>query len=219
MTAAPHKVVAQLFVDLDSARRFKKPPWDPDKEGSISFKSRVAFVVDFFAEMQMRVLASIVTLRPEESVTIRQSRIYHGWHRGITPTDDRRIWEEASAQFRAYTISKASFLPDIFFGNELSCASARCPIFDTLRINNGVERQKLVDTALVADLLCFTRSESAGFRRGGKPSAIGIIIADDDDLYPGLFVAEQWGLPVHMLRVTRNKENKHLQVAGIATKL
>lgn len=219
MVANSPKVVAQLFVDLDSARRFKRTPWDPDKETSIPMKRRVDFVVDLFAELQMKVLASLTSLRPKKRITIQNSRIYHGWHRGTTPTEDRRVWEEARLRFRAQAIADASFLPDVSFGNRLVCGGSRGEIFDTLRVMDGVERQKLVDTALVADLLCFTRSESGAFRRGEEPHAMGLIMADDDDLYPGLFVAEQWGLPVHMLRVTREGENKHLQVSGLASRI
>ncbi|WP_159017580.1 hypothetical protein [Cognatiluteimonas profundi] len=212
-------IAAQVFIDLDSARRFKRPPWDVEREHSISFKTRVAFVVDLFTEMQMKITAAMVGLRPADRVTVRNSRLYHGWHRGTTPTDDRRIWEEASRHFRPYTTSRASFLPDISFGNDLICGGARSPIFDTLRNYSGVDRQKLVDTALVADLLCFTRTESASFEKRIKTASLGLVVADDDDLLPGLFTAEQWGLPIYMLRVTRLDENKHVNVKGLVARL
>ena len=80
-------------------------------------------------------------------------------------------------------------------------------------------RQKLVDTALVADLLTFTRAESSSFRRGEEPSSMALVVADDDDLFPGVFAAEVWGMKVHMLRVTRADENKHTNVEGLICRL
>lgn len=219
MSAKGPLVTAQLFVDLDSARRFKRPPWDVSKESLISFKARVAFVVELFGELQMKVAEVLARLRASDRITIVHSRLYHGWHRGATPTDDRRIWAEAALNFRAYTAAKISFLPDISFGNELLCGGPRTPILDTLRNIDGNDRQKLVDTALVADLLSYTRSESTGFRPGVPPPSLGIVIADDDDILPGLFVAERWGLPVQMLRVSRPQENKHLNVKGMIARL
>lgn len=212
-------VTAQAFIDLDSARRFKRPPWDPKKEKEVSFIKRRDFVIDLFAELQMRVAATLATISPKQRITVQNSRLYHGWHRGKTETDDRKIWGEASRHFRSYVTSHASYLPDISFGNELVCGGKRVPIFDTLRTSDGVERQKLVDTSLVADLLSFTRTASAAFRRGEEPKVLALIIADDDDLFPGLFAAEMWGMKVLMLRVTRVDENKHTNVDGLIHRL
>lgn len=212
-------ITAQAFIDLDSARRFKRPPWDQNKEREIAFNKRKEFVVDLFTEMQMRVSANLASISPKRKVIVQNSRLYHGWHRGKTETEDRRIWKEASRSFRPYTTSHASYLPDVSFGNELVCGGKRVPLFDTLRDYDGIERQKLVDTALVADLLTFTRTASATFKRGQDPQILALVIADDDDLFPGLFVAEEWGLKVFMLRVTRSDENKHINVDGLVRRL
>jgi len=52
--------------------------------------------------------------------------------------------------------------------------------------------QKMVDTALVADLL-------HAARYGDYDECV--VIGDDDDLLPGLFTAEQWGTRVRLLRL------------------
>lgn len=208
-----------MFVDLDSARRFKRPPWSSEKESSISFTRRSNFIVDLFTEFQMRVTSALVAIYPKKHVVVTGTRIYHGWHRGTTPTEDRRVWEKARMDFSPYVTSRASYLPDLSFGNELICGGARVPLFDTLRSIDGVERQKLVDTALVADLLCYTRTESSGFGRGRELSSIGLVVADDDDLLPGIFVAESWGLPIKVLRVSRGEENRHLKLSGLMQRL
>jgi hypothetical protein len=70
----------------------------------------------------------------------------------------------------------------------------------------------MVDTALMADLLSFGRTESANFRRGVLPRSMAIVIGNDDDLLPGSFVAEQWGLPVKVLRVNRDRESRFLRL-------
>lgn len=210
---------AELFIDLDSARRFKRTPWRKEDEDSISFASRCAFTVDLFAELQAKIVESISRMKLGSKVVVSRSRIYHGWHRGLTPTPDRRIWQEASLSFRSFTTAKVSYLPDVAFGNELICGGQRMPIYDTLRNLEGVDRQKLVDTALVADILCFARTESAGFAGKRERHSLGVIVADDDDILAGAFVAERWGLPVKVLRVTREDENRHMNTRGLIQKL
>lgn len=208
-------IKAELFIDLDSARRFKRPPWKPEDENSVSFAHRCAFIVDMFGELQVKIATSISEMNVGSKVTISRSRIYHGWHRGLTPTQDRRIWQEAALSFRAYTTTKVSYLPDVAFGNELMCGGKRVPLYDTLRNHDGIDRQKLVDTALVADIICFARSESTGIGGRKGPSSMGVIVADDDDILPGAFVAERWGLPVRVLRVTRGGESRHIDTRGM----
>lgn len=212
-------IKAEVFIDLDSARRFKRPPWRNDDESSVSFANRCAFIVDLFGELQVKISSSISEMQMGSKVTISRSRIYHGWHRGVTPTQDRKIWQEAALNFRAYTTTNVSYLPDVAFGNELICGGKRVPLYDTLRNQDGIDRQKLVDTALVADIICFARSESGGIGGRKGPSSMGVILADDDDILPGAFVAERWGLPIRVLRVTRAGENKHIDTRGMVGKL
>ena len=83
------------------------------------------------------------------------------------------------------------------------------PLYDTVRaglVNPRELRQKMVDTGLVADLLQSARS--AG-------DDVHVVIADDDDLLPGVFMAEKWCIKVHMLR--QQTASTHLNTAGLVT--
>jgi hypothetical protein len=112
-----------------------------------------------------------------------------------------------------------SYLPDVEYGNLMTCGGARMPLFDTLRHRDGVSGQKMVDTALVVDLLSYCRTESRNFQRGRKPDSMALVIGDDDDLFPGVFAAEKWGMPIYVFRVARDDENKHINSAGLIFKL
>lgn len=211
---------AQAFIDWDSARRIKKLSVKHEQYAQLPMKDRIGYVQDCFSEIQVRTAAALEQMSLGGIVRVLKSRIYHGWHRGVTATDDRRAWAEARRDLRAHVTSKASYLPDVEYGNELSCGGARVPIMDTLRKRpDGLDEQKMVDTALVADLLSFGRAESRNFRRGSQPNVIALVIADDDDLLAGVFMVEQWGLPVAVLRIGRDSESKHLKLSGLIHKL
>lgn len=204
-------VTAQVFVDWDSARRIRRPPWRDDE--NVPLKDRTRHVEECFNDLQVRTAKAIDAMKLRMPVRVVLSRIYHGWHRGITPTDDRRAWENARLKFKAISGRTFSYLPDIRFGDELVCGGARTPLVDTLRRReDGVDQQKMVDTALVADFLSFCRAESGNFRRGEDPRSMAIIVGNDDDLLPGSIVAEQWGLPVKVLRVNRERESRFLRL-------
>lgn len=208
---------AFVFIDLDSARRIKRAPW---KSGAnVPWQARRSHATDVFSELQVRVSALLCQLRPSLYSTVVKSRIYHGWHRGRTPTDDRRIWEDARASFRPYKVARASYLPDIEFGDRLLCGGNRMPLLDTVRNTDGEDRQKMIDTAIVSDLLYTARSESAAFGRGIEPSVMALLIADDDDILPGAIMSEAWGLPTYLVRVTRKGENAFLQTKGMVMAL
>lgn len=204
-------ITAHAFIDWDSARRVRRPPWGIGVDG-VLLKDRIRHIEDCFHELQVRTAKALEALGLPVPIRVVLSRVYHGWHRGQTPTDDRRAWERARTSLRPLTTRRVSYLPDIEFGDRLSCGGVRTPLLDTLRRrDDGVEQQKMVDTALVADLLGFSRTESSAFRRGVTPRAMGIVIGNDDDLLPGSFAAEQWGLPVKVLRVNRDSESRFLK--------
>lgn len=208
-------VSAQVFVDWDSARRIVRPPW-PAESRIVSVKDRKSHVLNSFSELQARVAQALERLSPKRPIRVGLSRIYHGWHRGVTATDDRRAWEEAVGELRPLRTKSVSYLPDIAFGDRLLCGGDRVPLRDTLRTrDDGVDQQKMVDTALVSDLLSYCRAESAAFRRGEEPKSMALVIADDDDVLPGSFVAERWGLPVKVLRVNRNSESRFLNLRDL----
>jgi hypothetical protein len=81
-----------------------------------------------------------------------------------------------------------SFGGDYTTGEYLVLGTSRNPLYDTLRVDEktGEDRQKMVDTSLVCDLLCLARSRDSR-------------LADDDDFVPALFTAEAWQARVVML--------------------
>jgi uncharacterized LabA/DUF88 family protein len=119
-------------------------------------------------------------------------RLYHGWHIDDRPTDSRRHLERFIAKEKIErTIGRVSFTPEFLFGNELACDSHRNPIFSTSR----PQGQKMVDTAIVCDLLFMLRNASTD---------VGIVVSNDDDFIPAILTAEAWGLDSMLLRATSN---------------
>lgn len=115
-------------------------------------------------------------------------RLYHGWHRGLSPTDARVVFETLNmTESFGRTIGLVSFAPEIRFGNELACDTRRNPLLNTAR----AQGQKMVDTAIACDLLFMLHTGLAN---------VGIIVSDDDDFIPAVFTAEAWGLESILLR-------------------
>lgn len=213
-------ISAYAFIDWDSARRIQRASWDTSQKGAGSVGDRALHIQECFTQLQTKVNAQLSKIAQGARVRVLGSRIYHGWHNGKTETLDRRAWETAMPRLRQIVTDKVSFLPDIQFGNILSCGGKRMPIFDTVRTReDGESEQKMVDTALVADLLSYCRTESRNFKRGEVPDVLAIVVGDDDDLLPGAFVSEQWGLPTYVFRVTRSSESKHNNTNGIIFQL
>lgn len=207
-------ITANLFIDWDSASRVStiKP------QKNMPMALRLSSTKQAYTELQERIISKLAEIEPKSQIKIMKTRIYHGWHSGTTPSPDKVVWDQLRTQLKAVSRNKISYLPDIEFGNELICRGVRSPIYDTLRAdrsNPGASSQKMVDTALVSDLLSFCRSESSSFRRNERPTTLAIVVGDDDDLLPGVFVAEAWGLPTYVFRVTRAHDNKHLSTDGI----
>ena len=133
-------------------------------------------------------------------------RLYAGWHAGTTRTAYFRgidgIRRKHASKVRTY--GRVAFLggdDGIQFGARLACASDRrlvrkygVHLLDTLR-RRGDEpaTEKMVDTALVADLLGLAMRKQADHY---------VVVSDDDDMLPGLFAAEAAGARVRMLRRT-----------------
>ena len=135
-------------------------------------------------------------------------RVYAGWHAGTTRTDYfhgvDKIRQKYASGIRTYRDGRVAFLggdDGIQFGARLACASDRrlvrkygVHLLDTLR-RRGDEpaTEKMVDTALVADLLGLAMRKQADRY---------VVVSDDDDMLPGLFAAEAAGARVRMLRRT-----------------
>jgi hypothetical protein len=121
-------------------------------------------------------------------------RIYYGWHQGLTPTPSRQEIERLiSDQEVPLVVGKARFDWQQPFGDVLLGAldhrlhpRIRVHLPNTYRAalqGGGEPREKMVDAALICDLLCRARSE---------PSEIRVVMAEDDDIIPAVFVGERW---------------------------
>jgi len=125
-------------------------------------------------------------------------RLYHGWHKGFEPTENRRAVVSVLAETDFDTLSRSAdvvFTPDVAYGDLLlSALPTRLLSRPRIHLPNTLRQQdrraprieKMVDTALAADLLSWARSE---------PAEWALVLADDDDLVPPLFVAEAWISP------------------------
>ena len=132
-------------------------------------------------------------------------RIYAGWHEGTTRTNHYRgiagIRRKYANSVRTYHDGRVAFLggdDGVQLGARLACASDRrlvrkhdVHLLDTLRHRDGKATEKMVDTALVADLLGLAMRKEADRY---------VVVSDDDDMFPGLFAAEAAGASVGMLR-------------------
>lgn len=138
-------------------------------------------------------------------------RIYHGWHRGKTPSYDRILFDKFLVDARGKSVLNISFSSDFKLSGELSCGSTRPPIVDTLRVDRltGQAKQKMVDTMLVCDLLHLART---------RDSSLLVVIASDDDFVPALHTAEAWNAQVTMLH-DRDHTNAHLSLNGITARM
>ena len=121
-------------------------------------------------------------------------RLYHGWHKGWTATDRlKAAIYVASGDIAALSkSSQVSFAPAVEYGHTLLSAvperrHKRPPIHlpNTLRAHSrgGAPTEKMVDTALAADLLAWARSPSSEW---------ALVLAEDDDFIPPVYTAEAW---------------------------
>lgn len=209
-----------VFVDLDSARRIKRPGWPSGVESSVNWQLRKDLVLSVFSSLQDRICNLLPSLIGQVQAQVLSTRIYHGWHRGSTATEDYRLWLETRNSFSMYKTNRVAYLPDVSFGNELMCGGHRSPLYDTLRKgDDGIDRQKMVDSSLVVDLLQLTRSESVNFVKGRRPNVLTLLIADDDDLIPGAIAAEAWGMPTRIIRIGRTSESSFLNLKNMVGRL
>jgi hypothetical protein len=164
-------------------------------------------------------VASTLIKNGEADIYRVDIRLYHGWHRGLTPTENfEGIKEMLSNRMVPLSIENVSFDWSNPFGHTLSDAfehrkhrRLKIHLPDTLREDlerPGREREKMVDTALVCDVLQSARIDPVAWR---------IIMAEDDDLVPAALVAEKWtkdrGGRTTILR--NRRESRHVGLSGI----
>lgn len=182
------------FVDWDTARRVNHPD---HRHGRLNRARR-----DLAALQEA--LARVLAEQEPQRIFRVSLRIYHGWYAGTTPTKDHRELRECGQE--SNRIGRVSFAP-ITLGTHLLCSGPRSALYDTFR-TRPAPGQKMVDTALVSDLLHFART--AGHR--GEQRAL--VVGDDDDLLPGVFTALQWGAHVRIARL-REDDNAHLNTHNL----
>jgi len=119
-------------------------------------------------------------------------RLYHGWHKGYEPTANRKAAQVIIAGTDFAALSQRTnvvFSPNVEFGDRLMHASAErlhrrldCHLPNTVRNRYGTEiEEKMVDTALAADVVASAHRDRANWI---------MIVTEDDDLIPPIFVAE-----------------------------
>lgn len=125
-------------------------------------------------------------------------RLYHGWYKGWEPTDNLRTIMTIVAETDFAALSRKPsviFSPMIRYGHTLLSAlpereHRRPPIHlpNTWRRprEGSQRREKMVDTALAADLLDWART---------TPEEWALVLAEDDDCVPPVFTAEAWIKP------------------------
>ena len=123
-------------------------------------------------------------------------RLYHGWHKGWQRTDNlvaiMRVVADPAFPSDYSVERNVLFRQGVQFGHTLLSAlpmrqhtGHQIHFGNTLRQqnpNSGPE-EKMVDTALAADILHWARE---------TPSEWALVLAEDDDVVPPVFTAEAW---------------------------
>ncbi len=125
-------------------------------------------------------------------------RLYHGWHKGWEPSENFRAMLKTVSETDFSGLAQTPNVvcsPDVQYGHTLLAAldertHAQPPIHlpNTLRqqSRNLSATEKMVDTALAADLLEWARR---------RPTEWALVLSEDDDVVPPIFTAEAWIQP------------------------
>lgn len=121
-------------------------------------------------------------------------RLYHGWRKGFQESDRRIAVVSATAATDFASLSHKTNVvvrSEVGFGDNLMSAVAKrlhnkisCHLPNTLRqaINDKTRlEEKMVDTAIASDVVDMAHREMGKWI---------VIVGDDDDLVPALYVAE-----------------------------
>ena len=163
---------------------------------------------------------ALSTERPRFRVSFR---LYHGWHKGWQATDGFNAVRQAAGatDFTALSRDRVDFSPTLQYGHTLLAAlperrHRHPPIHlpNTLRdqARGQPPAEKMVDTALAADLLAWARR---------SPSEWALVLAEDDDVAPPLFTAEAWIKPHggRVLLLRKRPASQYLGLDGLLRKL
>lgn len=125
-------------------------------------------------------------------------RLYHGWHKGWEPSENFRATLKTVSDTDFSGLAQSANVvcsSDVQYGHTLLAAldertHAQPPIHlpNTLRqqSRNLSATEKMVDTALAADLLEWARR---------SPTEWALVLSEDDDAVPPIFTAEAWIQP------------------------
>ena len=168
-----------------------------------------------------RIIDTVLTSRAPSTRFQVALRLYHGWHKGFEATENRRAVAALVVETDFSHLARSPnvrFSAEVRYGDELLAAlpqraHARPPIHlpDTWRQQDrGLPRaEKMVDTALAADLLDRARSD---------PHEWALVLSEDDDVVPPVFTAEAWMRPyggcVLIVR-TRRSSRAFLKLDGV----
>ena len=147
-------------------------------------------------------------------------RLYHGWHKGWERTDNllAMIQTIADPDFPSvYSGGNVLFREFVQFGHTLLNAlpsrqhtRPQIHLANTLRRRNThtVPEEKMIDTALAADILHWARE---------TPSDWALVLAEDDDVVPPVFTAEAWIYPHggRLFIVRRRQSTPYVKTDGI----
>ena len=145
-------------------------------------------------ERTARNIRRVLTRKAPASRFTVAMRLYHGWHRGFERTDNLRAITAAASQVELSAAANADvrFSSRIEYGHTLlSTLRNRLHARNSIHLPNTLRQrsrgeppeEKMVDTALAADLLHWARND---------PGDWALILAEDDDFVPPMFTAESW---------------------------
>lgn len=203
---------AILYVDWGAAQRV----------ANFSFKHRSRrmgqLIREAVDELDKIVAAKLAPAVGKSPVRVTR-RVYSGWRQGATKTEQRIAFEGVVADIRGdpRRVGGVSFDSDVQWGDELLCGGPRALIYDTVgRVVTGKPKgghqrvppkaQRMVDMSIGADLLCAVRQKIADMH---------ILVCDDDDIWPAIVTAKEWGGNIKIIRITRRYENKHLSTSEV----
>ena len=168
-----------------------------------------------------RSIDSVLTSRAPPTRFQVTLRLYHGWHKGFEATENRRAVAAVVFETDFAELSRSPnvrFSGEVGYGDELLAAlphraHTRPPIHlpGTWRQQDrsSPRVEKMVDTALAADLLERARSD---------PHEWTLVLSEDDDVVPPVFTAEAWMRPYGgCVLIVRNRSSSHavLKLDGI----
>lgn len=183
----PGPIPVAAFVDWSSQMRNAGVPRDDPHEGAKRTLTWISRVIEKALIQQAPTFRFNVVFR-----------IYHGWYKGWEPTENYRAMTRTvlNVDFPASgRTMKVAFSSEVQYGHALLAAlPERRHVSPPIHLPNTWRRQsgdsprveKMVDTALAADLLEWARESRNGW---------AIVLSEDDDVVPPILTAEAWMKP------------------------